>query len=105
MIQTFTALPDNISSSDPRVVSAFGELNEFISGVNGRRILKRLACVQLLRVFEYVEDIISSESSYGTLQQQSSRSNASITINIYKNPLERPIQKRYIVELKRTARV
>jgi hypothetical protein len=103
-MQKFTALPDNISSSDPRVISAFRELDGFISGVNGDRILKRLACIQLLRVFERLEDIISSESSYGTLQRQSGRGNASIAIDIFKSALQRPIQKYYVAELKRTAR-
>lgn len=66
-----TSLPDGITSSDPRVVAAFEELDSIIDGRESTPILQRLAYMQLLRVFETLKQIINSDHRDGKIELRS----------------------------------
>ncbi|KAK2055562.1 hypothetical protein LY76DRAFT_577877 [Colletotrichum caudatum] len=56
-----TTLPENITSSDRRIVTAFKELDSIINGEKSTQIMQRLAYIQLLSVFESLKRIVSSD--------------------------------------------
>ncbi|KAG8170306.1 hypothetical protein KVR01_001051 [Diaporthe batatas] len=99
-----TALPDNITSSDPRVVTAFQELDSIIFGRESTRMLKRLAYMQLLRVFESLEQIIDLDHRDGRVEFRSGYGASSLAIDIYASAQGRPTTKRKLGERTRYAR-
>lgn len=47
-----TSLPENATSSDPRIIAAFKELDNILFDKQTTAMLRRFAYIQLLRVFE-----------------------------------------------------
>lgn len=81
-ILTQTAIPDNIGSSDPRVINAFKFLDIARTGSDG--ILSRLAYIRLADVFESLKQIVAAERQNGQLlAQRSGYRNASVAVDIY----------------------
>jgi len=77
-----TAIPSNIASSDPHIITAFRLLDEARTGRDSTR--SRLAYIQLMRAFESLEGIVASDRENGRLLSRcSGYRNASIAINVY----------------------
>lgn len=79
-----TTLPVNTTSSDSRILTAFQKLDSIISG-HGLHLLRRLAHVQLMKVFSEVESIIQFERDAKQMHREPSYRNSSIAIDIYMN--------------------
>lgn len=102
-ILTKTTIPSNIASSDPCVTSAFRLLDRARNGMDNTR--SRLAYIQLMRVFESLEEIIASDRENGRLLNRSGYRNASVAIDVYIKAQEQTnISRREVIERKRIAR-
>ena len=99
-----TTLPTNIASSDPRIVTAFKELDSIICGRDSTRILQRLAYIQLLRVFEFLERIIGSDHRNGVVKLRPGYGCSSVAVEIYMSSQGRPTAKNTLLERARFAR-
>ncbi|KAL6406016.1 hypothetical protein AUP68_10574 [Ilyonectria robusta] len=64
-LKSETALPNVTSSSDPRIIHAFKVVDNVICGRQSSALLRRLAYVQLMRLFTFLEDIIGFEREMG----------------------------------------
>lgn len=79
-----TTLPSDISTSDERVTTIFQTLDALISGTEGKH-LSRLAHVQLLRVFDSLEDLVAADRSSGSVRARRGLTNLSIAIDLYQD--------------------
>lgn len=78
-----TTLPCDIPSADPRIISAFKKVDEVIEGQRGTYLMRRLAFVQLVRVFKSVEASIASDRKEGRSRRKPRYRDASVAIDIY----------------------
>ncbi|KAK7954407.1 hypothetical protein PG988_015101 [Apiospora saccharicola] len=79
-----TTLPSDIDTSDGRVTTIFQTLDTLISGTQGKYI-SRLAHVQLLRVFDSLEDLVAAGRSSGSVRAKHGLTNLSIAIDLYQD--------------------
>ena len=77
-----TTLPQNITSSDISITTAFRSLDYIISGTKTTSFLSRFTHVQLIRVFENIESIITRKRQNGLLHPARGIRDASIAISI-----------------------
>jgi hypothetical protein len=80
----WTTLPENTASSDACILTAFQKVDSIIRG-DSLHLLRRLAYVQLIRVFSKVESIIKTERDTKRMHREPSYRNSSIAIDIYMN--------------------
>jgi len=99
-----TTLPASITSSDPRVLTAFKELDSIICGRDSTCILQRLAYIQLLCVFESLERIIGSDHRDGTVQLRPGYGCSSVAVEKYLSAQRQPTAKATLLERTRFAR-
>ncbi|KAH6883936.1 hypothetical protein B0T10DRAFT_463297 [Thelonectria olida] len=78
-----TMMPDDIASSDPRIIAAFKAVDRVICGHEGTHLLRRLAYVQLIRIFTTLESIIRSERETGWVLRAPCYRDASVAVDIY----------------------
>ncbi|CAH0020151.1 unnamed protein product [Clonostachys rhizophaga] len=78
-----TTMPDNLRSSDPRIIAAFEIVDRVIRGQDGTYLLRRLAYVQLMRMFTTLESIIRAERESGQVPREPFYRDATIAIDIY----------------------
>lgn len=83
-----TTLPSDIESSDPCIITAFKAVDSVICGHQGTYLLRRLAYIQLMRLFASLEAIIKSERETGRIFREPGYGNASIAIDIYMSAQE-----------------
>ncbi|KAK7219183.1 hypothetical protein V2G26_007186 [Clonostachys chloroleuca] len=76
-------LPENITSSDPRVVTAFKYLDNLLYGQENRLIVWSLAAIQLLYLLETVEQVVSSDYRQGRVQLKRGYGVSSVVMKIY----------------------
>src|SRR4051812_43508417 len=88
-----TTLPSDIASSDPRIIVAFQAVDSVICG-QGTYLLRRLAYVQLMRLFCSLEAVIQSEREYGRLQRKPCYRDKTVAIDIYMSAQERHLDSR-----------
>lgn len=96
-------MPDSITSSEPRVVAAFKELDSIILG-RETRILKRLAYIRLLQVFKSLEQILHSDHREGRIEFRSGYSALSFAADIYVSAQGRLTTKKLLEERTQYAR-
>jgi hypothetical protein len=78
-----TMLPDDVTSSDSRIIAAFKAVDKVICGQEGTHLLRRLAYVQLMRIFTTLESIIRSERETGRVLRAPCYRDASVAVDIY----------------------
>ncbi|KAJ2906477.1 hypothetical protein MKZ38_001458 [Zalerion maritima] len=84
-----TTLPNNIASSDPSIIAAFRAVDIVICGQQGTHLLRRLAHVQLMRLFISLERIIAHKRASGRLQGARGYRNTCVAMTIYMSARER----------------
>ncbi|KAK4032878.1 hypothetical protein C8A01DRAFT_20124 [Parachaetomium inaequale] len=83
-----TTLPSDIASSDPCIIVAFQAVDGVICG-RGTYLLRRLAYVQLMRLFISLTAIIKSERENGRLHRNPCHRDATVAMDIYMSAQER----------------
>ena len=83
-----TTLPGDVASSDSRIIAAFKAVDRIICGQEGTYLLRRLAHVQLMRIFTTLESIIRSERETGRVPREPCYRDASVAVDIYMNAQE-----------------
>lgn len=83
-----TTLPSDIASSDPRIIVAFQAVDGVLCG-QGTYLLRRLAYVQLMRLFVFLEAVIKSERESGRLHRKPCYRDTTVAIDVYMNAQER----------------
>ncbi|KAF5228230.1 hypothetical protein FANTH_14551 [Fusarium anthophilum] len=78
-----TSLPNFINSSHHSIITAFKAVDNVICGTQGTYLLRRLAYVQLMRLFTSLEALIKSERESGKAVRKQGCGDASIAIDIY----------------------
>ena len=103
-----TSFERDMSCSDPRVTSAFRTLDRVITGQTGTELLRRLAYVRLICLFERVEEMIALDRQNGIIHRESGYRNASIAVDIYLSAQvgynDTMHQRREVLERKRVGR-
>ncbi|KAM7190667.1 hypothetical protein V8F33_009331, partial [Rhypophila sp. PSN 637] len=79
---TKTTLPSNITSSDPRIITAFQAVDNAICN-QGSDLLRRLAYIQLNRLFVSLEAIIRSDRENWRVPRKPCQRDATVAIDIY----------------------
>ncbi|KAF5553758.1 hypothetical protein FPHYL_8644 [Fusarium phyllophilum] len=77
---TFTSA---VTSSDPCIIAAFRAIDKIILGKEATYLLRRLAYVQLRRVFTTLEAILRSERKRNQVRRHPRRGGISVAIDIY----------------------
>lgn len=95
-LKSKTALPNIASSSDPRILQAFRAVDNIICGRQGSTLLRRLAYVQLMRLFTFLECIISFERKTGRVTRGRYQRDASIALDIYTSAQENRFNSNYL---------
>ena len=102
-----TTIPVHIQSSDPRILGAFRTIDNIILGPKDD-LLKRIAYMQLMNVFNSLEKIISADRSNGLIHRATGYRDATVAIDIYASAQEKngniPLLRRNLLERKRSAR-
>jgi hypothetical protein len=83
-----TTLPSFINSSHPCIITAFKAADSIICGDQGTHLLRRLAYIQLMRLFTSLEAIIKYERWTGRISQEPGYGNASLALDIYMSAQE-----------------
>ncbi|EXL39880.1 hypothetical protein FOCG_17547 [Fusarium oxysporum f. sp. radicis-lycopersici 26381] len=103
-----TTLPDFADSSHPCIISAFKAVDSIICGKQGTYLLRRLAYIQLMRLFTSLEAMIKSERQAGSIPRKRGHSNANIALDIYLSAQHKTTcisdLRRELKERKRTGR-
>ena len=84
-----TTLPSNITSSDTAIATAFRAVDSVICERQGTYLLRRLAYIQLMRLFASLKDIIQSDRENGLIRLEPSERVASIAMKIYLSTQEK----------------
>jgi hypothetical protein len=80
-LQMGPALPNDVKSSDARVVAAFRVLDNAIAKEQG--MLSRLAYMQLIRMFRELEDRVAADRQRGQVHRDTGYRDASVALDIY----------------------
>ncbi|KAF4446821.1 hypothetical protein F53441_9574 [Fusarium austroafricanum] len=83
-----TRLPNFTNSSDSCIINAFKAVDGVICGKQGTYLLRRLAYVQLMRLFVSLEAVIKSERESGGMIRKPGYGDASVAIDIYMSAQE-----------------
>jgi hypothetical protein len=78
-----TSFPSNIPSSSPYIIRAFKIIDSLISAEQTSYLLRRLAYVQLMRLFSALEDIIKVERESGQVIRGRYYRDSSVALDIY----------------------
>jgi len=97
-----TTLPCGISSSDPCILTAFRLLDSTIDGSESMR--SRFAHLQLLRVFESLENIIAEERKRGWVEGKRGEGDATVALAIYESAQLAIVKRRASLNRKRAAK-
>ncbi|KAK4206433.1 hypothetical protein QBC37DRAFT_459129, partial [Rhypophila decipiens] len=85
-----TTLPLNIASSDTRVIAAFRAVDSVISGKRGTSVLRWLAYVRLMVLFDSVKAVVRAERENGEAHRERGDRDISAVIDIYENAQRSP---------------
>jgi hypothetical protein len=101
-----TTPSDNALSSDPRFLGAFKLLDAAIDGQeNSRRLLTRLAYIQLHRLMKLLQGRVAVDRQAGRIHRRSGYKNAYIVLDIYMSAQNHPSpSRRNLIERKCLAR-
>ena len=102
-----TTIPINIKSSDPHILDAFRTIDNIILSPKDE-LLKRIAYMRLMSVFNSLKKIVSADRSNGLIHRATGYRDATIAIDIYASAQEKngdiPLLRRNLLERKRSAR-
>ena len=101
-----TTIPINIKSSDPHILDAFRTIDNIILSPKDE-LLKRIAYMQLMSVFNSLKKIVSADRSNGLIHRATGYRDATIAIDIYASAQKKeniPLLRRKLLERKRSAR-
>lgn len=87
-LKSETTLSDVASSSDPRIIYAFKAVDNVICGRRGSILLRRLAYIQLMRLFTFLEGIIAYERKTGGVLRGRYYRDGSVALDIYMSAQE-----------------
>ncbi|KAM7189001.1 hypothetical protein V8F33_010335, partial [Rhypophila sp. PSN 637] len=102
-----TTLPPNINSSDTRVIAAFRAVDSVISKKQSTCVLRWLAYVQLMALFDSLKPVVRVERENGKAHRERGNRDISAVIDIYENaqrPSDRRGLRNVIVEHRRTGK-
>ncbi|KAM7210375.1 hypothetical protein V8F06_014239, partial [Rhypophila decipiens] len=85
-----TTLPLNIASSDTRVIAAFRAVDSVIPGKRGTSVLRWLAYVRLMVLFDSVKAVVRAERENGEAHRERGDRDISAVIDIYENAQRSP---------------
>jgi hypothetical protein len=80
-------LPEDIQSTDPRIMTAFKAVDSVIRG-QGINALQRLAHVQLLRLFDLLEAIVKTDRVTGRIHRERHYRDHHVAMDIYMSAQE-----------------
>lgn len=80
-----TTLPPNIASSDTRFIAAFRAVDSVISDKQSACVLRWLAYVRLMALFNSLEHVVRGERENGKAYRGRGNRDISVVINIYEN--------------------
>lgn len=83
-----TTFAGNVSSSSPCIIHAFKTIDSIICGHQGSYLLRRLAYVQLMRLFDLLEDTIRLERETGQVIRGRYYRDTSVALDIYMSAQE-----------------
>ncbi|KAK9446352.1 hypothetical protein VB005_00199 [Metarhizium brunneum] len=72
-----------IASTNPQLITAFQDVDKYLTGRQSNYLLRRLAFVQLMRLSDFIENIIQSERETGS-PRQAGYGDATVVIELYK---------------------
>ncbi|KAH8747637.1 hypothetical protein F5883DRAFT_437035 [Diaporthe sp. PMI_573] len=96
-------IPEDIQSTDPRIISAFKAVDSVICG-QGINALQRLAHVQLLRLFDLLEAIVKTDRVTGRIHRERHYQDHHIAMDIYMSAQEAHSNTNYLRTKIRTCR-
>jgi len=88
-----TTLPPNVASSDTQVIAAFRAVDSVISGKQSTCVLRWLAYVRLMALFESLKPVVRAERENGESHRERGERDISAIIDIYENA-QRPSDRR-----------
>lgn len=80
-----TTLPPHVASSDTRVIAAFRAVDDVISEKPSTRVLRWLAYIQLLALFDSLKPVVKSERENGEAHRERGARDISAIMDIYEN--------------------
>lgn len=102
-----TTLPPNVASSDTRVIAAFRAVDSVISRKKSICVLRWLAYVRLMALFDSLKLVVRAKGENGEAHRKRGDRDISAVIDIYKNA-QRPSDRRglrdMILEHRRTGK-
>jgi hypothetical protein len=103
-----TSISASASCFDPAIVSSFRTLDHMIMSKRSSPLVSRLAYVQLIRLFDTVEETIEYSRRHGFVHRAAGYRNASIALDIYMKAQEgyadAASHRRQLLERKRAGR-
>ncbi len=78
-----TTISTGTSCFDPAIVSSFRVLDQIITSKENLTLVSRLAYVQLMCLFNTLEELIDSSRRHGLVHRAAGYRNASIALDIY----------------------
>lgn len=103
-----TTIPAGSSCLDPVIISSFRVLDSIIMSKKSTPIASGLAYVQLIRLFDRLEEIVASSRQRGLVHREAGYRNASIALDIYMTAQEEctdpAARRRQLLERKRAGR-
>ncbi|KAK0702694.1 hypothetical protein B0H67DRAFT_468601, partial [Lasiosphaeris hirsuta] len=103
-----TNISSNTNCFDPAIITSFRKLDHIITSKESSPIMSRFAYIQLMRLFDTVEEIINSSRQLGLIYRAAGYRNASIALDIYMSVQEgytnSGYRRRQLLERKRTGR-
>lgn len=103
-----TTLPPHVASSDTRVIAAFKAVDDVISEKQSTRVLRWLAYIRLMALFDSLKPVVKSERENGEAHRERGDRDISAILDIYENARRRCSNTRAsrnaIAEYRRTAK-
>ncbi|KAK4096497.1 hypothetical protein N658DRAFT_398838, partial [Parathielavia hyrcaniae] len=84
-----TTLPPHVASSDTRVIAAFRAVDDVISGKQSTRVVRWLAYMRLMALFDHLKRVVKSERENGEAHRECGDRDISAIMDIYENARRR----------------
>lgn len=101
-----STLSADITRTDPRIAAAFKAVDDVITGKEGTYLLRRLAFIQLMRIFVTLESIIRHERDKAQVERSPCYRASSVAMDLYVSCQESDLRntRDKLKERKRTGR-
>lgn len=84
-----TTLPRHIASSDTRVIAAFTAVDDVVSGKQSTYVVRWLAYLRLMALFDHLKPVVKSERENGETHRERGDRDISAIVDIYENAQQR----------------